>query len=319
MLSQANTLYRLSLERPKPDIERNQGFQERDWPRIGEAVARAQKSLEPQSDRAGLRYFINESQKLPASQRIAGVDELIAKNGGVDKFLDQLYGNTKIADLALRKQMQTETTAQLVAHHDAEIDFAAALSPQLLENERKEKEFAGAMSRLRPMYMEALRVSSGGRLYPDANGTLRVTFGKVVGYTPKDAVVYTPKTTVSGILQKNTGSGEFDAPKNELDAIRANKTAGYVDPKLGEVPVDFLSDVDTTGGNSGSPTLNAKGELCGLLFDGTYESLGSDFVVDPNITRSIHVDAVYMLWVMDAVDGAHNLLQEMGLPVRFAK
>ena len=85
------------------------------------------------------------------------------------------------------------------------------------------------------------------------------------------------------------------------------------------MPVNFLSDVDTTGGNSGSPTLNAKGELNGLLFDGTYESLGSDFVVDPNITRSIHVDAVYMLWVMDAVDGAHNLLQEMGLPVRFPR
>jgi len=319
MLSQSNTLYRLSLERPKADIDRNQGFQERDWPRIDEAVARAQKSLEPQSDRAGLRYFINESQKLPANQRITALDELIAKNGGIEKFLDQLYGNTKIADLALRKQMQNETTAQLLAHHDAMIDFAAALSPLLLENERKEKEFAGAMSRLRPMYMEALRASSGGRLYPDANGTLRVTFGKVVGYSPKDAVVYTPKTTLSGILQKNTGSGEFDAPKAELEAIRANKTAGYVDPQLGEVPVDFLSDVDTTGGNSGSPTLNAKGELCGLLFDGTYESLGSDFVVDPKITRSIHVDAVYMLWVMDAVDGAHNLLQEMGLPVRFAK
>src|SRR5207244_2751796 len=155
------------------------------------------------------------------------------------------------------------------------------------------------------------------RLYPDANGTLRVTFGKVEGYAPKDAVVYTPQTTVEGIAQKNTGSGEFDAPKAELAAIAGRKFGSYLDPQLGSVPVDFLSDVDTTGGNSGSPTLNAKGELCGLLFDGTYESLGSDFVVDPNITRSIHVDAVYMLWVMDAVDGAHNLLQEMGLPVRF--
>jgi len=319
MLSQASTLYRLSLERAKADIDRNQGFQERDWPRIAEAITRAQKSLEPQSDRAGLRYLILESQKLPAGQRITALDDLIAKNGGVEKFLDQLYVNTKIADLALRKTMQTETTAQLAGHHDAMIDFAAALSPLLLENERKDKELSGAMSRLRPMYMEALRTSSGGRLYPDANGTLRITFGKVVGYAPKDAVVYTPQTTVAGILQKNTGSGEFDAPKNELDAIRANKTAGYIDPQLGEVPVDFLSDVDTTGGNSGSPTLNAKGELNGLLFDGTYESLGSDFVVDPNITRSIHVDAVYMLWVMDAVDGAHNLLREMGLPVRFAK
>src|SRR5205814_9205749 len=98
---------------------------------------------------------------------------------------------------------------------------------------------------------------------------------------------------VSGIVQKNTGSGEFDAPKNELEAIRTNRTAGYVDPQLGEVPVNFLSDVDTTGGNSGSPTLNAKGELRGLLGDGTWDSYGSGFVVDPNITRSIHVDAVY--------------------------
>jgi len=319
MLAQSSTLYRLSLERPKADIDRDQGFQERDWPRIGEGIQRAQKSLEPQSDRAGLRYFLLESQKLPQNQRIAPLDDLIAKAGGVDKFLDQLYGNTKIADLAQRKAMQSESTAQLQARHDAMLDFAAALSPLQLTNEQREKEFAGAMSRIRPMYMEALRTSTGGRLYPDANGTLRITFGKVVGYAPRDAVWYTPQTTVGGILQKNTGSGEFDAPKNELDAIRANKTAGYVDPQLGEVPVNFLSDVDTTGGNSGSPTLNAKGELCGLLFDGTYESLGSDFVVDPNITRSIHVDAVYMLWMMDAVDGAHNLLREMGLPVHFAQ
>ncbi|HEY8134137.1 MAG TPA: S46 family peptidase [Thermoanaerobaculia bacterium] len=318
MLGQSATLYRLSLERPKADIERNQGYQERDWPRIAEGIARAQKSLEPQSDRAGLRYFLLETQKLPADQRITAIDELIAKAGGVDPFLDQLYTNTKVADLAQRKAMQTESTAQLRARHDSMLDFAAALSPLQLQNEQREKEFAGAMSRIRPMYMEALRVSSGGRLYPDANGTLRVTFGKVVGYAPKDAVWYNPQTTVSGILQKNTGSGEFDAPKNELEAIKANRTAGYVDPQLGEVPVNFLSDVDTTGGNSGSPTLNAKGELCGLLFDGTYESLGSDFVVDPNITRSIHVEAVYMLWMMDAVDGAHNLLREMGLPARFA-
>src|SRR5262249_41655111 len=304
MLAQSATLYRLSPQRPKADIDREQGFQERDWPRITEGINRAQKSLEPQSDRAGLRYFLNESQKLPAGQKIGPVDELIAKAGGVDKFLDWVYANTKVGDLAQRKAMQSEATAQLTARHDSMIDFAAVLSPMQLANEQRQKEFSGAMSRVRPLYMEGLRASSGGRLYPDANGTLRITFGKVTGYAPKDAVWYTPQTTVEGILQKNTGTGEFDAPKNELDAIRAKKTTGYIDPQLNDVPVDFLSDVDTTGGNSGSPTLNAKGELCGLLFDGTYESLGSDFVVDPDITRSIHVDSVYMIWVMDAVDGA---------------
>ncbi|HEY6842661.1 MAG TPA: S46 family peptidase [Thermoanaerobaculia bacterium] len=317
MLSQASTIYRLSLERPKADIDREQGFQERDWPRINASIARAQQTLEPQSDRAGLRYFLVEAQKLPPEQRIQPLDQAIANAGGVDALLDKLYSNTKITDLAQRKAMANETTSQLIARHDAMIDLAAALMPLELANQQRAKEFSGAMSRVRPQYMQALQAESGGRLAPDANGTLRITFGTVKGYAPRDAVWYTPQTTVSGILQKNTGSGEFDAPKNELDAIRANKTAGYVDPQLKEVPVDFLSDVDTTGGNSGSPTLNAKGELCGLLFDGTYESLGSDFVFDPTITRSIHVDAVYMLWVMDAVDGAHNLLQEMGLPVHF--
>jgi hypothetical protein len=319
MLSQANELYRLSLERPKADMDREGGYQERDWPRIAEGVKRAQKSLEANSDRAGLKYMLNETQKLPADQRIAPIDEAVSKAGGVDKFLDQLYGNTKIGDLATRQAMQSEATAQLVARHDSMVDLAAALSPMQLANEKQEREIGGAMSRIRPLYMNALRGMTGGKLYPDANSTLRVTYGVVKGYTPRDGVVYVPQTTVSGITQKNTGSGEFDAPKAELQAIAAKKFDGYVDPQIGEVPVNFLSDVDTTGGNSGSPTLNARGELCGLLFDGTYESLGSDFVVDPDITRSIHVDAVYMLWVMDAVDGAQNLLQEMGLPTHYSK
>jgi len=317
MLAQAAVLERLSVERPKPDLDRETGYQQRDWPRITESIVRSQKSIAPKSDRAGLRYFLAESQKLPADQRLKAVDAAIAKAGGIDPFLDQLYANSKIGDLAQRKAMQSETTEQLAARHDSMLDFAAVLMPLELENLTRERETQGAMSRVRPLYLEALRAMSGGKMYPDANSTLRITYGTVEGYAPRDAVRYVPQTTIAGILQKNTGSGEFDAPKAELDAIRANKTAGYVDATLGSVPVDFLSTVDTTGGNSGSPTLNAKGELCGLLFDGTYESLGSDFIVDPDITRSIHVDAVYMLWVMDAVDGAHNLLQEMGLPVRF--
>ena len=316
MLNQAKTLHRLSTERPKADVDREAGYQQRDWPRIAEGVTRAQKTIEPRSDRAGLRYFLAESQKLPSDQRITALDEAIRRAGGIEPFLDQLYGSTKIADLSVRNAMRNETTAQLNARHDSMIDLAAALQPLGLALEQREKEITGAMSRIRPMYMQALQSMSGRPMAPDANSTLRITFGRVLGYEPKDAVKYEPQTTVAGILQKNTGTGEFDAPKAELDAIRAKRFGPYADPQLGEVAVDFLSTVDTTGGNSGSPTLNAKGELCGLLFDGTYESLGSDFVVDPDITRSIHVDATYMLWVMDAVDGADNLLREMGIEPR---
>ena len=133
----------------------------------------------------------------------------------------------------------------------------------------------------------------------------------------KDGLYYKPQTTLAGIVGKHTGKGDFDAPKVQLDAInalRSGKKTPYIDPSLGDVPVNFLSTVDTTGGNSGSPTLNGKGELVGLLFDGTYESVASNFLFDPATTRSIHVDSRYMLWNMAEVDGAINLLQEMSIP-----
>src|SRR5688572_18419187 len=128
---------------------------------------------------------------------------------------------------------------------------------------------------------------------------------------------FKPQTSLRGILEKEKGKEPFASPKALL--VAANdpaKTKPYVDAELDDVPVNFLSTCDTTGGNSGSPTLNAKGELVGLLFDGNYESIDSDFQFNPADTRSIHVDVQYMLWVMEAVDGARELLRELGVAPR---
>jgi hypothetical protein len=181
-----------------------------------------------------------------------------------------------------------------------------------LRETRKARE--GARARIRPRYMKALLAKSGGVVAPDANSTLRVTFGKVEGVEERDGLLYLPQTTLAGVAEKATGKGEFNAPKKELDAIaalRSGKKTSYLDPKLNDVPVDFLSTVDTTGGNSGSATLDASGDLCGLLFDGTFASVASDYLFDPVKTRSIHVDSRYVLWTMSEVDGAENLLQEV--------
>jgi hypothetical protein len=164
--------------------------------------------------------------------------------------------------------------------------------------------------------MQALLAKAGGLVAPDANSTLRVTYGQVIGVDAKDGLFYKPQTTLAGIIEKHTGEGEFNVPQNQLDAIkklRAGKKTPFLDPALKDVPVNFLSTVDTTGGNSGSPSLNSKGELVGLLFDGTYESVASNFLFDKLKTRSIHVDSRYMLWNMAEVDGASHLLQEMGV------
>ena len=144
-----------------------------------------------------------------------------------------------------------------------------------------------------------------------------MTYGQVEGYRSRDAVSYGPQTTLNGILEKHTGVDPFDATERQLTAIRAGRLGTYRDEALGSVPVNFVASLDITGGNSGSPTLNSKAELVGLAFDGNYESISSGWLFNPQITRSIQVDVRYMLWIMDAVDGAHGLLREMGVKPQF--
>jgi hypothetical protein len=160
-----------------------------------------------------------------------------------------------------------------------------------------------------------MREVLGGLLAPDANSTVRVTYGTVRSFKPmsKETADW-PFTLASQIPAKDTGKEPFDAPKKVLEAIKAKKYGPYADPALGgELPVDFLSDLDITNGNSGSATLNAKGELVGLAFDGTLDGVASDVVFNGATTRTIQLDVRYMLWMMDAIDGADNLLKEMGV------
>jgi hypothetical protein len=324
-LGAAQSLYRLSVQRAKPDVGRDQGFQERDWIRIREALDRLQRTIDPTADRALFGWALAYGAALPAGQRIEPLDKAAGLTPGMDKaaagaaigtFLDGLYGGTKLADQAVRTSLFDKSTADLVATKDPFITLAAALEPMVEEIREATKNRAGAYARIRPVYMEALMEKAGGLLAPDANSTLRVTYGQVKGVQPRDGMLYTPQTTLAGILEKQTGSGDFNAPQKQIDAIKAaeaGKKSVFYDPGVKDVPVNFLSTVDTTGGNSGSPTLNAKGELVGLLFDGTYESVSSDYLFDPIKTRSIHVDSRYMLWNMAEVDGAGNLLKEMGV------
>jgi peptidase S46-like protein len=322
-LSAAQTLYRLSVQRPKADIDREGGFQERDWTRIRDGQDRAQRTMDATADRALLRWAMGYVAALPADQRIAALDQAAGLKPGmskaetekaIDGFLKGLFEGTRLGDRDFRLGLIDKSTADLVATKDPFIVLAAAMEPLAEANRETAKNRAGAQARLMPRYMEALLAKAGGLVAPDANSTLRVTYGQVKGVDAKDGLYYKPQTTLAGIVQKHTGEGDFDAPKIQLDAIqalRAGKKTPYLDAALGDVPVNFLSTVDTTGGNSGSPTLNAKGELVGLLFDGTYESVASNYVFDPVTTRSIHVDSRYMLWNMAEVDGAIRLLQEM--------
>ena len=324
LLPAAHTLYALSVERPKKDLDREAEYQERNWSRLREAQDRLQRSYDPVADRALLRYVLVEAAKLPPGQRIEALDKEAGFSAGmadaeagkkIDALLDRLFAGTKLGDKAVRLALFDKSTAEILAAKDPMIELAAALDQLWQANRERAKSRDGAYERLGARYAQAVLEKSGGLTAPDANGTLRVTYGRILGVPERDGLIYSPQTTLQGIVEKATGEGEFNAPKKELDAIaalKAGKKTPYADGKLGSVPVNFLSTVDTTGGNSGSATLNAKGELCGLLFDGTFDTVASDYLYDTEKTRSIHVDSRYMLWTMSEVDGATNLLKEIG-------
>jgi hypothetical protein len=319
MLTQANRLVRLSQEKAKADLDRDELYRDRNRRNLEQTVARARRSFEPGSDRAGLRLFLLEAAALPSDQRIPPIDAALAATGKattpeqIDALLDRIYGSTKIGDKDAETQMMTETTAQLTARKDSMLDFAASLRPFAEQLDAAEKTRTGAMSRLRPVLLDALRVTRGGNLYPDANGTLRVQFGTVKGYSPRNAVWLEAQTDVRGVLEKTTGEIPFVSPQTLLDRAARKEFGPYADPERRSLPVAFLSTNIVTNGSSGSATLNAWGEVCGLAFDSNWEGVGADYLVEEDIARTISVDSRYMLWIMDAVDGADNLLREMGV------
>jgi hypothetical protein len=151
-------------------------------------------------------------------------------------------------------------------------------------------------------------------MYPDANFTMRVSYGNVKSYKPRDAVNYDYVTTMKGIMEKYVpGDYEFDLPQRFVDLYKAGYFGQYIDKKKNDIVVGFITTNDITGGNSGSPVLNGNGELIGLAFDGNYEALSHKIAFDKDLNRTINVDVRYVLWVIDKYGGAKNLINELKL------
>ncbi|WP_447940956.1 S46 family peptidase [Pseudoxanthomonas mexicana] len=316
LMRSAITLERLRVESAKPDAERESGYQARDHALIEGILKQVQRRYSPAVEKALLTVLLTRYQQLPDAQRLPGFDAAFGRTpAALEKALDALYAGTRLGDEAERLSRFAAAREGKALAADPLIDLATALVPVQLALEQERKTREGEQLRLRPAYMRALfawRKQQGRALYPDANGTLRVSFGKVDGFSPRDGVQYTPVTTVAGIVEKNTGEVPFDAPKPLLDAIAKGDFAGTEDPALKTQTVNFLTNLDTTGGNSGSPVLNARGELIGLNFDSNWESVSASWMFDPRYKRAVHVDMRYLRWLMGKVYPAPHLLKEMG-------
>ncbi len=306
----ARSLYRWANEQAKPDKDREPGYQARDKAFMTQGMQRIERRYVQAIDQQLWADGIAEYRTLPADQRNKSFDAFME-----GRDLASMYAASELGTTARRLEWMTKTPADFRASSDPFIQLAVATYDEAMKNEADEKERAGQVQKARSKVMEArlaYAASQGKTMYPDANGSLRFTYGKVTGKAV-DGQIWTPFTTAEGILAKHTGRGEFDAPDKMIELIKAKDYGRWIAPELGTLPVDYLSTVDITNGNSGSSTLNARGEFVGLAFDGTIEGVVSDWMYDPKINRTIHVDSRFMLWTMEKVDGADRLLAEMGV------
>lgn len=176
-------------------------------------------------------------------------------------------------------------------------------------------DFTNQKNDLSRIYMKGiLEMNKGKALYPDANFTMRLSSGNVKSYRPRDAVFYDYVTTMSGVMQKYVpGDYEFDLPKELIEVVKKKDYGIYKDARTNDLVVGFITTNDITGGNSGSPVLNANGELIGLAFDGNYEALSHKIAFDKDLNRTICVDIRYVLWCIDKLGGAKNIISELTL------
>lgn len=310
LLSAATTLYRWAKEREKPDALRETGFQDRDRTPRSEGLKQIERRFDAGVDRQIVEWALTHYRAVPAGERN---DAMLAKLDAIG--LDKLYAETKLADTATRLAWLDKPAAEFEASTDPFIQLAVAAYPWSQKRLDEEKDESGKLNEAQRTVMAgrmAFTREQGKPVYPDANSSLRITWGKVTG-RKQDGVAWSAFTTAEGMAAKHTGKGEFDAPDKAVALVKAKDYGSYIAPELGTLPVNYLTTVDITGGNSGSATLNSKGELVGLAFDGTLDGVISDWRFNPAINRTIHVDHRYMLWVMDKVDGADNLLKEMGV------
>lgn len=254
--------------------------------------------------------MISDAQNLPQSQRILAVDNRSATNN----FAQNLLKDSKLSNPEFVLNTLLASSESLQSYTDDVLNFQSELSQQIVSIQPESARRDGVLNKLMGDYVAVKELFQKKNFIPDANSTLRLTYGYIRGYSPEDAVYMSPITSLKGVFEKGrSGMEAYLFPAALLTAWELKDFGKYAMKELNDVPVNILYNMDTTGGNSGSPIMNAYGELIGVNFDRAYDATINDFAWNESYSRSIGVDIRYVLWIADKIDNAGFLLKEMGI------
>lgn len=302
----------------KDEEDRGTWFQEKNLMRMVAYIWNRASYYNEDIEREVLTMMLEEAATLEGENEINAVSNLFDENTEyeeIERFVEENLLNAEVVtDRDYFDKLFTMTPEELAELDDPVIDFAIQIWEQANYIREKNDKFEGAMSKLLPELNEVKRLKDEQDFIPDANRTLRLTYGYVRGYSPRNAVYYEPLTTLDGVIDKSyINNPDYETPE-KLHELYENEDWGqFYDEDLGGVPVALLYNMDTTGGNSGSPIMDAYGRMIGINFDRAYEATINDYAWDESYSRSIGVDIRYVLWVTQKYGGADHLLEEMGV------
>ncbi len=274
-----------------------------------------ERSMDQELFAAMTAMFYND---IPKSQHPGIYEDVIFKKFGrneekaFNEYAAFVFKNTFLLDSAKFNAFAENPTLKQL-NNDPAVQYALSfLKNYELNYQPKIESFADKKKELSRQYLKGLMEWQKGRMfYPDANSTMRISYGRVLGYAPKDGVYYDYYTTMEGLMNKyQPGDDEFDLPKDFINLVKKGDFGRYAD-KDGKLRVNFITNNDITGGNSGSPVINGRGELIGLAFDGNWEAMSGDIAFDKQYKRTIAVDARFILYLIERLGKAHNLIEEM--------
>lgn len=280
-------------------------------------LTQAFAAREPVVEETVLKYYLKAIAELPANQKFQTAENLFGRSSGNERraaeqvFVEALTEGNNFETAEKVAALYDKPADELKRDYPNLVEFVSGLAQERAAIARRTAAFNKDIDRLRVIYQQAMAEMKGARPYPDANSSLRFTYGNVKGYSPREAVFYSPFTTLKGMLEKDTDTFPFDAP-DELRELQRRQDFGRYG--VGDsVPLNFLATTDIIGGNSGSPILNGNGEQVGIVFDGNYEGLGNDIFFDPNYNRTIAVDIRFVLFTVEKYAGAGWILKEMDI------